>query len=314
MIFLRSSKNQFMSFMRRVICWFAFFPLLYSCSTGKIDSQAVSELEARLVASNQIIEMENENIFHLLEDRKHDPSTREKILYWESGINKLRELSADLHLYLEHLKEELRKEAGMNDHDKTNITNQSDKKSVRYLFIEKGKGQQVYEKLKEFEKTIKLLKDNVSIKEYASLTILDKESFLSSQFHEKSAIAVIGILTGFQSQLRIFENRYLNYCVDMTASNSFTFNMYSLLIGQNSSIMRKGDTVEINTGIGAFTTEVQPEIFINGKLVRVGVNGIAIYKQKVLDEGEHRIPVTVRYIDQHGEKKTITKEVVFTVK
>ena len=64
------------------------------------------------------------------------------------------------------------------------------------------------------------------------------------------------------------------------------FTSYSILLGQNTNHLKTGETLEIVTGLGAFTTSASPSFNINGNNIEPDANKQAVYRMKVSGKGK----------------------------
>lgn len=78
--------------------------------------------------------------------------------------------------------------------------------------------------------------------------------------------------------------------------------------------MQKGEIIEINAGVGAFSIKAEPNIVINGKHIDINSDGVAIYKFKSSSKpGKHYVPVSIEFIKPDGQKIKVEKKIEYTV-
>jgi hypothetical protein len=96
--------------------------------------------------------------------------------------------------------------------------------------------------------------------------------------------------------------------------HSCGYESFQALIGLNSSCVKAGDEIEINAGVGSFSTAAQPHFSIDGKLIPANENGIAAYKFKTpLKAGTYSKTVKIEFYKPDGTKESMAKKLDYTV-
>ena len=275
---------------------------LYSCSNHSNDIAAFKVLNEGLVNSNKVIDRSNETIYHSFQDKLTDPLTAEKAKIWYPKTETVRELSKDLTNYIEGLKTNVREEAALQNKDANDL----------------------YSRLIDYKKNLMQI-DSEMTAEFKSNLILTNSSFDSIQnnqkdfaktfFHSLSGEGTISLLSKFQNNIKVNENKLLMYCLFKIQSVIIDgYDWLSVFVSQNTSYLKSGDKVEITAGVGAFSQRALPEIIIGGKKIPIDVTGVAIASFKAPNKpGKHFVPVEVSYTDQDGKKQTITRTIEYTV-
>ncbi len=298
--------------------------LLFSSCSDKPDKDLVifEALDESLINSNKSFAVANQYLFHSLEEKLIDPLTQYRASNWHPKGVRFQQLSNEIINYIENLKRDLKKEAGLNDDEKA--FRKDDRNAVTSLFNTKGKGKELYERLRKYKKD--MLNVDTQIRNvFSSIPVVITESFDSTEkrrqdfthifFYDTSPIAALAMLSKFQNNVWIMENKMLAYCNENCRFIDCGFyDAYSVIIGQNSNYVRAGEKIEITAGVGAFSRKSQPEVIINGRNVEINENGVAIYKRKASGKsGKHFIPIKIDFIDEYGKKQTIEKKVEYTV-
>jgi len=147
-------------------------------------------------------------------------------------------------------------------------------------------------------------------------TLENHTGFYNTFFKNNSQAAVITILTKFQNNLRITQNKLTAFCNNQVTSfdgDSF-YTSYSAIISQNVMHVRQGDSVEIKAGLGQFSKKGKPEFKINGVLLNINEDGYVIYKTRASGKaGKRYVPVELTFTDGLGGKQTKRVVVEYTI-
>jgi gliding motility-associated protein GldM len=278
---------------------------LFSCTNNSKNNLTVFKvLDASLSKSNQMINQSNEDIYHGLEEKLNDPSASTKAGIWQPRAMQIQKLSQEMINYIDSLKTELKKEAGLTE---KGSFKEDDVSAVNRLFSKKAKGEELYTKLIKYKQdvfAIDLLISNTFEKAITITTndvtekIGGEKVFTKTAFTEIPTVAALAMLTKFQNNIRVTENKTILYCFENARSGYFIedFTFFYAIVGQNSKYLRAGDEVEITAGIGEFTKRNKPEIIIDGKSIPINDEGVAISKFKALGKpGKRFAQVQISY-------------------
>src|SRR5437868_964686 len=115
--------------------------IFFSCEdkikTSIIDYKALDE---GLIISNKTIGDQSGREMTSLENKMTEPSTAEKSRSWYPKARQIQKLSMDMYSYIEELKTELKKEAGLKANKGTESIKESDKNAVMRVFRKRHKG------------------------------------------------------------------------------------------------------------------------------------------------------------------------------
>jgi gliding motility-associated protein GldM len=311
--------------MPALLAGLIFIAVFFSACSDRVKTDIIvyKALDESLVNSNAIIERQSRTVYTSLEEKLMDAATSEKAKLWYPKAKLIQKLSTDIYIYMEDLKTDLKKEAGLKPDKSTESFREADKNAVIRLFDKNGKGKELYEKLQKY-KTDMLEIDSQMNNEFENTTLLTtrefelstskQEDFTKTFFDDIPTIAALAMLSKFANNVRIVENKMISFCNNKTVSYNDVDDSYSTIITQSSSYVRAGEEIEITAGIGAFSKAGLPKITIDGKDIPPGYSGAAIYKVKAsVKAGKHIVPVEISYIDQDGKKQTIEKQVEYTV-
>jgi len=187
----------------------------------KTDVIAFKTLNESLTNSNNAINRENQIIIKSFEDRISQPATAGKATKWFPRAQQIKKYSDDMYVYVEGLRSELKKEAGLKANAKGESFRESDKPAVNRLFFKKEKGKDLYEHFKRYKQDV-LLVDSLIFEEFEGTLLItpgsfkpdgaNGQDFAKTFFDDIPAIAALTVLTAFQNNVRIAENRLLSFC------------------------------------------------------------------------------------------------------
>jgi gliding motility-associated protein GldM len=300
------------------------FVLFFSACADKIRTNIIDfkALDEGLINSNIAINNSNQTVLASLENKMTDPVTAEKARIWYPKAQLIQKLSNEVYDYIAGLRSDLKKEAGLKNDDAVESYRESDKNAVIHLFDKQEKGKELFEQLKTYKKNILAIDPELE-KEFNNTMLLttsafdaekEKQDFTKTFFDDIPTMAALAMLSKFQNNIRIVENKMINFCDNKCSYNAFVIHTYSAMITKSSSYVKAGEEIEIIAGIGAFSKAAQPIILINGMNVSTDADGAAHYKFKSSDKpGQHSVPVVISFNDQEGKKQTITKNIEYTV-
>ena len=253
-------------------------------------------MEESLSNSNNSINASSENVLHALDNKRMEPATSYKAGIWYQKAEQIVNLSKACNDYIETLKKE----------------------SV----LSADESAMLFNKIKKYESDI-LNVDN-SIKEtfinYTYLTrpadslTISEKGFYNKFFKNTSNVSAKAFLTKLQNNVKRMENRILTFCYEQAPNSSLICTFYFPLIAQNSSVVKRGEAVEITAGIGYLERFPNSKIVINGLLIPMSEYNTAQYKLKAPNKpGKYFIPIKISYTDQDGRDQIIEKNVEYTV-
>jgi GldM N-terminal domain len=250
-----------------------------------------------------------------------DPATSTKAAIWQPKAMMIGKLSKVIINYIDSLKTQLKEEAGLTEQG----TFQEDNiNAVNRFFGKNTRGEELYSKLIKYKQdvfAIDLLISN-TFEKIITITVNEvtekadgEKIFTKTAFTEIPTVAALAMLTKFQNNIRITENRTIMFCFEQITSYHHSHEIISAIVSLNSSYLQEGEEVQVTAGIGFFTGYyIKPEVIVNDKKIPINESGVAISKFKAIGKpGKHFIPVQISYIDQDGSKQTITKTVEYTI-
>ena len=296
---------------------FFFVDCFCACSDNSesYDSEIITAkaIDVGLESSSRVINKSTQDVLASLNNKLADPVTRVKAEIWYPKAEMVQYLSKIMYAYIENIKMEMKKES-------ENGTKGQD--VVRRELISNGKASELYAHLIQYRKDI-LSVDSVMSLVFGKTIVLTsaffdstgtKEQFPARFFGETSAVSALSILSLLQNNVKIAENKLIEFCNNKCGAMIDDFASYSAIFSQSSNIVQAGEVIEIFAGMGEFTRSAMPKIHISGKEVSIGEDGLTHYKFKVPNRpGKYTVPVGISYIDQDGKVQTMEKNIEYTV-
>jgi gliding motility-associated protein GldM len=295
-----------------------------SCSSPNGDTAAFKILDEGLLQTNKTLQYQNSVIYAAIEEKLREPAVSAKVALWHAKAKQVSEYSTDLQRYIENQKEQLKQAAGVQRSNGIEMLHEHDESVVDDLFIQKGNGPALLEKIKHYKQALLQIDSsmNQQFKDRLTLTSTvytetenDPDAFTTTFFKGKTPVAALAMLSRLQNAIALTENRLTTYCLENCSYPVFDFVRFAPIVGQSSTYVKGGEEMSIDAGVGAFIpNSSRPQVTIDGKLIPVNANGVARFTWKApTTPGQYSIPARIEYTDQDGNRQTITKQVAYTV-
>ena len=273
--------------------------------------------------ANNVLTANNNTIYSSFAEKLADAKTAEKAKIWKPKADAAQALSKQTFDYVESLKEELKREAGYNPAEGDTTFSEDNLDAATRLFDKKKKGEELFKKLEDFKKGLLAIDPEIA-KEFATKLPIDLNvpksqagntnlTWTTAYFHMTPTIAALTILSKFQNDVKNSENQVVTYCHNKIGEVAVRFDKYGFVGGLSSSYLMPGEKLKVYAGLGATSSGAQPQISINGRSVGLNADGLAETEFDAGGTGSHSVNVTIRYVDQDGIAKTITKPLEYTV-
>ncbi len=268
-----------------------------SCqSTNSNREILMHQLEIELANGTSFMEREINEKYHELENKLQDPQTVDRATRWYPKAKFLKAQTKTLITQLES--------------SKLDLSNPDvRKKCLNVLDQYKNKIIQLDD---ETSKVFGGLINNVnsaldSISINGELRMLDLSSM--SELESKTLLAKI------IHQVKTIEFVIVEYCNQSSEAIICGYHRFSALIGQNTTHLKNGETLEISAGIGAFSTNVKPLVKIDNVIqVCDPSTGIMQRTFKVNEKtGKHFKLVHIEFSNPEGKKETLEKKIEYTI-
>jgi gliding motility-associated protein GldM len=286
---------------------------------------AFKVVDKSLTNSNTNIDKANGTLYKSLQEKLSDAQSAEKAKIWEPKAQQAKKLSDDLAKYIDDLKLELKKEAGLEMENGVEKFKEDNLEAATRLF---GNGEEGKNRGPELEGKLKAYRDAMLAIDPAIKAEFDKtlpvevtppvgqdgqqKDFTNGYFHMTPTVAALTILSKFQNNVKNAENQVTTYCHNQIGQVKVIMDQAAILVGQSSNYVMPGQEITITAGVGSYSSKAAPKISINGAGVSP-VGGVGTYKFQANGGGSHKVGVTVTYLDQNGQSKTETKEVEYVV-
>jgi hypothetical protein len=273
------------------------FVIAFASCSGKSDNKVIGLLQNSLNSSNTTINISTQALLIHLEDKTIDPCSKESAKFWFPKAKTIVIKTKTLYDFLETEKSK----KGLSSHDKALIADNLVEFRDRILSIDS-------QFIEISEKNFAFIKNFIWIS--GGDTLSKTNSFNSNTVHHSST----AILTMLQNEIKKTENRMIAFCNAKVGCIGGGLTSYSSIIGQNSTILRHGETLEIVAGVGVYNSP-KPTIIINGQNITIGEEGFSIFKTKTpKTPGHYSIPVQIKYFNTiTGKEENIQKNVEYTV-
>jgi len=276
-------------------------------------------VNAALEASNRTIQYQTLQVYNAISSRLTDPVTKFRAEIWSPKADRIRKVSEDCCNFLEHLKDDLKAASGIGDTWKGDSAIDSSLKSTADFFGSGEKEKVLINTLKKYEAD--LLNTDEGIKKQFENTLRYTNIENSStnthviSFKNISVSKALLLLNLIQNNVRVNENNLVMFCLSKIPAGGCGYSLGPFFItSQNSSYVKPGGQFEITAGMGAFTIQGEPTIFINGKNVGLNSEGVAISKIKAATKpGKYHVPVSITYADENGMKRMKERTIEYIV-
>lgn len=263
----------------------------------------------------------NSTIYKSLAEKLEDPKTAQKASIWTPHAEKAKKLSDDMTAYIEGLKVQLKKEAGLEMVEGKESFKEDNLEASSRLFGTMGKGQELESKLKAYKEAMLSIDPAIRAKFGKTLPVdVDPpigqdgkvKDFSTAYFNMTPTVAGLTLLSKFENNIKNAENQVVTFCHEQIGAVAVKFDKTGVLVGQSSNYVMPGQELTITAGIGAYSSGAQPQISIGGSNVPV-IDGKGTYKISASGAGSRSVQVTIRYLDQDGVSQTKTENVEYIV-
>ncbi|MEO5998933.1 MAG: GldM family protein [Chitinophagaceae bacterium] len=292
--------------------------------------------------ANAVIDTKNGAAYTSFDELMKDAKTAEKARIWQPYALRAKTLSSDLNTYIDGLKQELKVVSGLKIKKGLETFNDDNLEAATNLFIERERGKELYDKLKEFKNKLlatvdpgkfsdPVVKKSVAEKraqleksfpldlsmpksqsQEASTDTSDLKKWSYAYFHMTPTIAAMTILSKFQNDVKSSESQVVDYFLSQVGSVKVVFDEFQPLIGTNSTYLMPGDILEVTAGIGAYSKAATPTIKIGGSAITLS-EGKALSKIPVSGAGSKSVSVSIKYTKPDGTTGSFEKSIPYTV-
>jgi gliding motility-associated protein GldM len=283
--------------------------------------EAFKTVDKSLQASSKNINSSNQILYSSLSEMLNKNETKVLAEKWQPLAVKAKGYATELDSYIEGLKMELKKGAGLviKSDGKEDFKEDNLDASTR-IFETAGKGNELKAKLEDFKKKILDLDPKIKTKFESNFPISTegvegkegKKDFTTGYFHMTPTVAALTMLSKFQNNVKNAENQVVTFCAEQVGKVEVHMDEVNVLVGQNSNYLMPNEELVVTAGVGAYSSTVKSNISINGQPLNL-VDGQGEYKTKVSGSGKHVIKVTGSFKNEQNQDVPISKDIEYVV-
>jgi gliding motility-associated protein GldM len=302
---------------------------------------AFKTVNGSIAKSNEAISEKNNLTYESFRHALDDNQTKAQAAKWAPKATEVQKLSSTLFLKIEDLKQQLKKESGLEMKDGKESFREADLDAPTRLMDNQKKGVELFNDLKNYKQQVLdvlnpaefadnplLQKDIIAAKEAfakqlpVDLRVPESQSgnaksgdsvkdWVTNYFHMTPTIAALTILGKFQNDVKNSESQMIDYLHKQIGEVKIVYDQFKPLIGTNATYLMPGDELDVTAGIGAYSAAAKPDIFINGAKQILNPDGAAEYKTKVSSTGT--IAVKIEYHKPDGTTDVVNRDIKYTV-
>lgn len=283
--------------------------------------EAFKTVDKSLQTSSKNIQSSNEVLYKSLSDKMNDDKTKLQAAIWQPNAEKAKSYAAAVDTYINNLKQELKKGAGLKikDDGKEDFKEDNLDASTR-LFETNGEGDKLKAKLEQFKKDMLNIDPKIKAQFENNFPVSTdgvegkegKKDFTAGYFHMTPTVAALTILSKFQNNVRTVENQVVSYCHSQVGAVEVHMDQVGILVGQSSNYVMPGQEIVVTAGVGAYSSTVKSNISINGSPINL-VGGQGEYKTTASGAGKHTIQVSGSFTGEDGKPVAISKTIEYVV-
>ena len=289
---------------------------------------AFKTVERSLTSTNNTINASTETLMASFIDLKADPKTAVKAAEWEPKAIQAQQLTKDMMTYINGLKDTIMKQADFDPKRKGDSTFKEDDQNVATrIMVTEGKGAELRKRLEQYKKDMAAITNDPKVAQNvaAFLKQIDlnippsknnhggEQTWQSAYFSMVPTVAATTMLTKFQNDLKTAENNVIKEFHEQVGKVKVRFNNYAALKSQSSNYLMPGQELQIQAGVGAYSSDAKPTITIGGQVIPVNEKGVAEWKTNVSSLGVQSIPITYKWTDQDGKEQTFVDKIQYEV-
>ena len=271
--------------------------------------------------ANNVLVGNNNAIYSSFAEKIADPKTKAKAEIWKPKADQAKQLAQVAYDRIDALKQRIKKEAGFKEGSKDSTSYEANLDAPTRVMDNQGEGPKLHAELTKLKQDLLNIDPEIK-KEFENKLPIDlstppsqtgnkNTSWTTNYFHMTPAIAAITILNKFQNDIKNSENQIVSFCHNKIGEVAVRFDKYGFVGGLSSSYLMPGEKLKVYAALGATSSGAAPEISINGRPVAANADGIAETEFPV--SGSGTVNVVIKYKDQDGIDRTITKPLEYTV-
>ncbi|MBP6432479.1 MAG: gliding motility protein GldM [Ferruginibacter sp.] len=278
--------------------------------------EAFRTVDKSLLKSNANIESSNEGLFKSLAAKVSEPGVdKAKLAKWTANAETAKKLSDEFNTYIEGLKKELKTASGLKLKDGVEEFKMDDLNASSRLMDNQKKGKELDDKLKAYRAAMLAIDPELEaeFKNTFPVEVDATKDATTGSFRMMPTVAAVTLLSKFQNNVKNAENQIVAACHSKIGQVKFIYDKFAAVVGQSSNYVMPGEKVKITAGVGAFSTQAQPQITIGGSGAAVNADGVAEREFTADGGGNKSVPVTVTYTKPDGTKESKSYTIEYTV-
>lgn len=285
--------------------------------------QAFKVVDNSLVKSNGVIDQSNKTVQQTL-DAALKGASKDQAEIWKPFADQSIAASDKVAAYIENLKQELKKESGLEIKDGVEVFKEDDLDAPTRYFSTQGNGPKLKAELEKFQTDLINIfpeKEREKVKNKIKFNIEpqagqdgQQRDWTVSYFHMTPTIAAITLLSKFQNDVKRAGNQAAEEALNHIGKVEVVYDQFEALVSQNSEYLLPGQPLKIRAGLGTFSSQSKPVVTINGAVRPLNAQGFAEYEENASGGGERSISVTVAFKDPNsGKDLSKTTQIKYTV-
>ncbi len=280
--------------------------------------EAFRTVDKSLIKSNENLETGNQTLFKSLAAKLSDPQVDKTLLAkWTTNAQTAQKLSNDFNSYVDGLKQELKTMSGLKKGENGEEDYKlDDLNASSNLMDNEKKGKELDDKLKAYRAAMLVIDPEIATAFATTFPIevdTKNDDATTKSFRMMPTVAAVTLLSKYQNNIKNSENQVVTFCHNKIGEVKVVYNKFAAIVGQSSNYLMPGDKMKITAGVGAYSTQAQPQITIGGSGVPVNADGVAEREFTAEGGGARSVPVNVTYTKPDGTKESKSYTIEYTV-
>lgn len=309
--------------------------LLVGCQ----ERENVSQLKAinqSLELSNDIIQGDCKLIYEVMQEKQKDPQTAMTAQIWGPKVEQIYVQVDSILAKIESLKNDLLKGTDSLREEKSAV--------IKVLHEPNGGGFALLNRIAAFKDSVpvifnvdefkvdnpihytNLYRDIIRI--LAAVPLLGgyedslvknqhtqyTKKWLEDNFTGSSSLMSLVMLNKIENDVLATEKVLIEYCNNQTVNMHHGYEAFHAIASLSSSYVKRGQSIEVTAGVGAFIAAARPRITINGTEIKLDNNSTAIHSiTPIGNPGKHSIPIKIEYDRPDGSSITVIKDLEYII-
>ena len=286
--------------------------MLAYCHPNPSNSQ-LEEIDNGLRLSIHFIAGQNAVIYHSLQAKQSDPTTRDLSNLWSPPALKVRMISERAITYIDslHTKMTINRSLSKNDEQSLFDTLFDCKRDFLDVFPDSldPYKQFLAKQREDFKRYIPLFHESSTYRQ----PDLDFAEWSDHLFQRDTSMIALS-LDKLKIDILLSEQEIVKFCDFQVMSTVDRYDIFAPLITLNSNVVAPGDTIELSAGIGSYYSSARPNITIAGVSVPAISGGLAFYTLRASKQpGRYSIPVRIEFVTPYSHRSTVERDVRYRV-